>query len=144
MFSKITRNVSLIAAVVGLIDSIYLTWLKVGKDEIICIGGCDVVNASKYSEIFGIPIAIFGALSYIAILGVVLFWDRWEFLSNYASYLFFGVTLVGVLYSAYLTYLELAVIHAICPFCVVSAVVMVILFIISIVELKQEFAMEDW
>ena len=143
MSSKFTRNLSLVTALIGLIDSLYLTWLKVGKDEIICIGGCDVVNASKYSEIFGIPIAIFGALSYIAILGVILFWDRWNLIANMASYLFFGITLVGVLYSAYLTYLELAVIHAICPFCVVSAVVMLILFFISIVELKQEFAMED-
>ena len=33
----------------------------------------------------------------------------------------FGVSLAGALYSAYLTYLELFVIDAICPWCVSSA-----------------------
>ena len=143
MSTKAIRNISVISAIIGLIDSVYLTWLKLGSDEIICIGGCDVVNASKYSEIFGIPIAIFGALSYLVILGIVLLRDRWGLLAEHGSNLLFGITLVGVLYSAYLTYLEVAVIHAICPFCVVSAVVMVVLFAVSIIELMKDFSAED-
>lgn len=42
--------------------------------------------------------------------------------------------MVGVLYSAYLTYLELFVIHEICPWCVASALVMVALFVLAIVD----------
>ena len=49
----------------------------------------------------------------------------------------FGFSLIGVLYSGYLTYLELAVIHAICQYCVISAVVMVLIFIISIIKLNS-------
>ena len=45
------------------------------------------------------------------------------------------VTLIGVVFSAYLTYLEIFVIHAICPWCVASAVVMTILFVLAIVDL---------
>ena len=48
---------------------------------------------------------------------------------------FFLVTLIGVVFSAYLTYLEIFVIHAICPWCVASAVVMTILFVLAIVDL---------
>ena len=82
MSTKSIRTISVISAVIGFIDSVYLVWLKLGNDEIICIGGCDVVNASKYSEIFGIPIAIFGALSYLVILGIILLRDRWELLAE--------------------------------------------------------------
>ena len=59
MQNKVTRNVSIIAAIFGLVDAGYLVWLKYGNDDILCVGGCDVVNSSKYSEVFGIPIAIF-------------------------------------------------------------------------------------
>jgi uncharacterized membrane protein len=55
----------------------------------------------------------------------------------------FGLALIGVLYSAYLTYLELAVIHAICPYCVVSAVVLTILLIISSFRLVKYEPYED-
>ncbi|MEJ2149476.1 MAG: vitamin K epoxide reductase family protein, partial [Chloroflexota bacterium] len=49
----------------------------------------------------------------------------------------FGLTLVGTLYSAYLTYLELFVIFAICPYCVTSAVIMVALFGLALYRLLQ-------
>ena len=50
----------------------------------------------------------------------------------------FGMTLIGVLYSAYLTYIEVAVIYAICPFCVVSAIMMVILFVIVLIDMFSD------
>jgi uncharacterized membrane protein len=40
-------------------------------------------------------------------------------------YLGFLFALVGTLFSAYLTYLEIFVIHAICQWCVASAAIMV-------------------
>ena len=52
-----------------------------------------------------------------------------------AFVLIFGISLVGVLYSAYLTYIEIAVIYAICPFCVISAIVLLGIFTISTVRL---------
>jgi hypothetical protein len=47
----------------------------------------------------------------------------------------FGLGLVGVIYSAYLTYLEIAVIHAICPYCVASAVLITGVLLVSIARL---------
>jgi uncharacterized membrane protein len=41
-----------------------------------------------------------------------------------------------VLYSLYLTYIELFVLRAVCPFCVLSAVVMGVLFVLSIARLR--------
>ncbi len=128
----------MVLAAVGLIDSIYLTIAKLLHSQAMCIqglGDCWTVNNSPYSQIGGIPVAIFGACSYLAILVLLSLQNRSGFWQSNSSLLVFGITLFGVLYSAYLTYIEVAVLKAICPFCVLSATVMGILFIGSLISL---------
>jgi uncharacterized membrane protein len=60
---------------------------------------------------------------------------REGFWQEYSPLIVFGITLAGLIYSAYLTYLEIAVIKAICPFCVISAIVMAGLFVLSSMRL---------
>ncbi len=137
---RLWTRVAWLTAVIGLLDSIYLTILKLSNNKSLCIqgvGDCWSVNTSIYSEIFGIPIAILGAGAYGFIL--ILLWaeHRTLLIHPYAGFILFGVTLIGIIYSAYLTYLEIAVIKAICPFCVVSAVAMLILFIYSVKRLVE-------
>ena len=48
-------------------------------------------------------------------------------------------TVVGVLFSAWLTYLELAVIHAICIWCVTSAVIVTVILVVSVFDLKDNY-----
>jgi uncharacterized membrane protein len=130
----------LIVTLIGLVDSTYLLWIKIANDKAYClqgVGDCWTVNTSKYSSVFGIPVSIFGMIGYTLILLVFLFQDRHEFLQKNAETILFGITLAGMLYSAYLTYIELFVIYAICPFCVISAVAMVILFVLSIYRLVK-------
>lgn len=128
--------------VVGLLDSAYLTWIKLANKQAYCagIGQCDVVNSSQYAEIFGFPIALLGIGSYLALLVLYLLENRSRFWQENSPIFVFGITLIGVLYSAYLTYIEVAVLHAVCPYCVGSAIVMVILFSLSIVKLRQQLA----
>ncbi|MGH2628636.1 MAG: vitamin K epoxide reductase family protein, partial [Anaerolineales bacterium] len=61
-------------AAVGLADSVYLTWLKLADATAACagIGDCDLVNNSRFASVGGIPIALLGALSYAAILGLLV------------------------------------------------------------------------
>lgn len=130
---------SLILAFLGVLDTTYLTWLKLTHNEAFCLGGigdCATVNSSPYSELVGIPIALFGLLTYLIILALLGWveprggdWVQW------ARYGVFGLTFFGTLYSAYLTYLELAVIHAVCPFCVLSALLLLFLLILAIIRL---------
>ncbi|NPA26359.1 MAG: vitamin K epoxide reductase family protein [Chloroflexi bacterium] len=131
------RRLMIGLALLGLLDASYLTWLKFAHAT--CgVGGCDVVNSSPYAELFGIPIALFGALTY----GVILFllWieprlaQTW---AEYARYAVFGITFFGVVYSAYLTYVEIAIIQAICPFCVVSAVTLLFLWVLAMIRVLQ-------
>jgi uncharacterized membrane protein len=128
-------------SLIGLIDSTYLFWIKISDSEAACFGGCDTVNSSPYSQIWGIPIALFGAGAYLIICFLLIYDSKIPLLSSYGSSIFLGITLIGVIYSAYLTFLEIAVIHAICPYCVISAVLMLLLFLISLLRLKQEFDM---
>ncbi len=133
---------SVVLGVVGLVDALYLTWLKVSGNEALCLGfgECDVVNSSPYAEIYGIPIALVGAMAYAVILGLLV----WEVRSRaphhglWARYGVFMLTLAGTLYSAYLTYIEVAVLEAICPFCVISAVVLVLLWVLALLRLLHE------
>ena len=123
-------------SVIGIIDSLYLLYIKFSNEGQVCTGGCEIVNTSIYSEIFDIPIAIFGALGYLFILLVILLNNNIEFVKENSVITIFGFSFIGVLYSTYLTYLEIYVIDAICEYCVISAVVMTLIFILSIFRLN--------
>ncbi len=139
------RWTSLVLGAIGLLDAGYLTWIKLTNTVAIAckgIGDCATVNTSKYAEMWGIPIAIFGAATYLVILLLLLLEGRWTHDSYPYRLGIFGVTLVGTLYSAYLSYVEVAILRAICPYCVVSAVVMAALFVISVIRLRAEVGRE--
>src|SRR5574340_136648 len=134
------RKIAIAAATLGIIDSIYLWIIKITNNKALCIqgvGDCWSVNTSIYSEVFGIPISVLGLLMYIAILVLWIMLPKNPFFQRNAPILTFGLTLLGVIFSAYLTYLEIAVIKAICQFCVISAILVVILFIVSLIQLFQ-------
>lgn len=131
-------RLQLILVIAGIGIAGYLTYVKLFAIEPYCagVGNCEAVQTSPYAELLGVPVAIWGLLTYLALLALVLVKrSDWRDLGHPAGMAIFLVTLVGVIFSAYLTYLEVAVIHAICPWCVASAVVMVALFILSIIEM---------
>ncbi len=132
--------ISIALAGLGFVDSIYLTWVKIANRYALCgpIGDCEAVNSSQYSEIYGIPIALLGAGAYLAIIMLLWLETRGEFWIEYAPMLVFGISLTGVIYSAYLTYIEVAVLKAICPYCVVSAIILVLLLLLSILRLTAD------
>jgi uncharacterized membrane protein len=130
------RMISIVLSLIGALDSAYLTWVKITHQEAFCGGSgeCATVANSPYSEIFGIPIAILGLGAYLVIIGLHILESRSKLWLQNAPLLIFGMTLAGTIYSAYLTYLEIWVIYAICPYCVLSAVVMTLLMIIALIR----------
>ncbi len=128
------RNLIAGLSVIGIIDSLYLLYIKISNEGQVCTGGCEEVNSSIYSEIFGIPIAIYGALGYLFILLVIYLSGKNKYVKENSVIVIFGFSFIGVLYSAYLTYIELFVLGAICQYCVISAVVMTFIFILSIIR----------
>ena len=138
MTKKLTW-VSLILTVLGVLDSAYLLIYKISNNNAMCLGSgdCSTVNASRYSEINGIPVSLLGLFAYLAILILLILEIRILFSSDNSNLFVFGISLVGVLFSVYLTYIEFFVIHAVCPFCIISAIVIVLIFIISIIKLVK-------
>jgi uncharacterized membrane protein len=109
----------------------YLTWVHYTGLEPYCVGGggaCERVQASPYAELAGVPVALIGLAGYLAVLASLGLRDR-----SVTAFL----ALVGAGFSAYLTYLELAVIDAICQWCVASAVVMCALALTATVRMVR-------
>lgn len=124
-------------AFLGLGSSAYLLYEHYVA-PIVCIGqGCRVVDESIYSEIFGVPISVLGLMVYLAILGLSLARLRARNpIDGYLALAIYGLALSGTTFSAYLTYLEAAVIHAFCTWCVISAVIITVLLILAVLEVR--------
>jgi len=130
-----------VLAVAGLGVSSYLTYTHFAEATIVCggLGNCNLVNNSEYAELAGIPVALLGALNYLTLIGLALVWLWWR-PSGLAWPLmaFWGLSLFGTLYSAYLTYVEVFVLEAICVYCVASASIILACLVISTGWLVRE------
>ena len=126
----------------GLGVSLYLMWGYTAPDATLACGnshGCETVKNSVYANLVGIPLPTLGLVTYLSLLVRLLAQNqsvvRDKGWSAFIALAIFGLSLIGVLYSAYLTYLELFVIYAICRWCVASALIMVAIFLLSIFNL---------
>lgn len=125
-------------AILGFLDALYLLIIKLTNNKGLClegIGDCWTVNLSKYSEIAGVPISILGMGAYLAVIVLLFLETKGSFWKNNSPILIFGLMLAGTLYSAYLTYIEIYVLKAICPFCVISALTTLSLLGVAIARL---------
>jgi len=137
---KWSRKIMLVLTVVGLLVAIYMTIYKWTNNNSMCLGSgdCSTVNASPYSEIYGIPVALVGVGGYAAILFLLLIESRNDFVRQNGTLFVFGLSLTGFIFTVYLVYVEFAVLNAVCPFCLTSQIVMTIIFILSIIRLIRQ------
>lgn len=133
-------RVSVALVILGLLVSIYMTIYKVTSNDSMCLGSgdCSTVNASKYSEVNGIPVAALGVFGYAAILALHFFEKRSRFFKQNSTLMIFGLALTGFIFTVWLVYIEIVLIKAICPFCVTSQVAMTIIFIIAVTRLIRQ------
>lgn len=126
-------------AILGLLVAGYLAYVYLADVEALCsnVGGCDAVKNSRYAEVAGIPVPILGMAGYGAILLLLLIERTGVTFAEQSPILVFGLSLLGTLYSAYLTYLEIAVIKAICPYCVASAIIMTVILGVAVYRLVR-------
>ena len=122
----------------GVVLATYLSLYKLGViSELTCaVGSCETVQLSRWATFLGLPVAVWGIGAYLAVLGIALVGLQPAFVgSRVISWLLVGLNAWNVLFSGWLTYLELFVINAICMWCVVSAVLILIIFALSLVDL---------
>jgi uncharacterized membrane protein len=137
---KRLSQLAIALTVIGLLVSFYMTIYKITSDERMCVGSkdCSVVNASRYSEVYGIPVAVIGVVGYAAILAVLLLERKIGFLEQNGSMAFFGLSLTGFLFTLYLIFVEVALIKAYCPFCITSQVAMTLIFFLSVIRVVRQ------
>ena len=127
-------------ALAGIFISTYLTLYKLGViGELTCsIGSCETVNTSRWSVFLGLPVAAWGLLFYIDVFVIALVGTMPRFENEQLiSVVLAAEAVIGVLFSAWLTYLELAVIHAICVWCVTSAAIVAAIALVGIADLRE-------
>ena len=134
------RMLVALVALAGVFVALYLTLYKLGYiGTLACaVGSCEKVQTSKWATFLGFPVGAWGVGYYVAVLGMALAGLTPRFTDSPSlSRLLVGVTAIGLLFSIWLTYLELFVIDAICQWCVVSAILATALFVLSWLDLRE-------
>ncbi len=124
-----------VLSIVGLGVALYLTYVETTNTQAVCgpVGDCNEVQASPFAKLFGVlPVGLLGALGYVGILGAgaINRFGRGT-LARLAPMALFGMALFGVVFSIYLTYLELYIIKAVCIWCLTSATIMALMLVLS-------------
>jgi uncharacterized membrane protein len=123
-----TRAAMAVVAAAGLAIAAYLTVVHYGGGEPVCAvaHGCATVQQSAYAELAGIPVAVLGLAGYAAILAsLVRDGEAWRTATAFLA-------LAGFAFSAWLTYVEVVRLDAICIWCVGSAICMTLLATLSV------------
>lgn len=137
----------LLLSVVGAGIAGYLTYVHYDESVLVCTagGGCHTVQQSEYATIGPIPIALLGLGMFLALAALsVARILNWSMISaDMATMIAWGMTLSALLYYAYLVYIELFVLEAICQWCVATTVITVAIFAIESYRLRDAMAISE-
>ena len=129
-------------AVAGMLVTAYLTY-SAWQNELVAGcdlgGGCDIVLSSRWSTLFGMPIAFWGFLTYALLAAVA-----WNKQTESQWKLAFFISSVGLLYSLYLTAIALFVLRATCPYCLTSLALMTAIFVVVLFQRPIRLANFSW
>lgn len=121
-----TKSVILIASALGMLISAYSTYSHYDSAtdtfcDINTALSCTTVNKSIYSEIGGIPVALIGLYGYglIILLALKRVHAKW----------LLATSILGLVFSLYLTWIEFFALRTICILCVASQLLILIITI---------------
>lgn len=116
----------------GLAVASYLSAVALSGELPYCgpLHGCETVAQSPYSRIAGVPVAVFGVVLSISLLMLAIAWIRSGRLALLGAH--YGLSLVGVVFEVYFTYLEVAVIGAVCVWCATYGLSLVARFVVAL------------
>jgi uncharacterized membrane protein len=120
-------------AVAGAGIAAYLAVVHYAHVAPVCsTGGCETVQHSSYAELAGVPVAVLGLVTYVAL--AVLAFVR----GATAAFAALVVSLVGVAFSGYLLWAQLGPIGAICQWCLANDVIITVIAGLSVARLMTE------
>lgn len=129
-----------LVSLAGIFVGVYLTLYKFGViGSLVCnVGSCEKVQSSKYSVFLGLPVATWGIGFYLLMLVLSLASLQERFAeSRRLSLAMLLVTAWGVVFTAWLNYLEAFVINAWCEWCLGSAAMVLVLFILALLDWRE-------
>lgn len=129
-----------VVSLLGLFLGAYLSLYKFGViGELACnVGSCERVQTSRWSVFLGLPVATWGVGFYLLMLVLSFASLQERFVESRGLSLAMMVLAGwGVLFTAWLNYLEAFVIHAWCEWCIGSATIVVILFALSVLDWRE-------
>ena len=129
-----------VLSLAGVFLSTYLYLYKTGRiGTLACgTGSCEFVQFSSWSSFLGLDVSLIGIAGYLSLFGLSLGTLRWPAGERgWPSLTLLLFTLGGVLFTAYLTSIELFVLHAICRWCVGSAVIISLLFVAALLDWRR-------
>jgi uncharacterized membrane protein len=116
----------------GLLIALYLSSVELAGALPYCgpLHGCEEVALSQYSRIGGIPVAVFGVCLSLILLTLALAWWRTGDRRLLAAH--YGLSLAGVIFELYFTWLELFVIGAVCVWCATYGLTLLARFLVAL------------
>jgi uncharacterized membrane protein len=117
---------------VGLGIASYLSSVELRGEVPNCgpLHGCEQVALSQYSRIGGVPVAVFGVGLSLVLFCLAIAWWRTNDGRLLAAH--YGLSLLGVVFELYFTYLELFVIGAVCVWCASYGISLVARFLVAL------------
>jgi uncharacterized membrane protein len=111
-------------ALVGLGIATYLTVVHYAGGQPVCAvaHGCATVQASDYAKLAGVPVALLVSLARDG--------EAWRTAAAFLS-------LAGLAFSGWLTYVEVGILNAICIWCVGSAICMALLTVLTVARMLR-------
>lgn len=135
MASKAIKYILIILSAIGFLDALFLSYTHFKGIIPPCTTGfqCDVVTTSKYSVLFGVPLAYLGLAFYLTLfIGAIYYLEKdagLRFLRSFSG--------LGFLASIYFIYLQGWVINAWCLYCLLSALFTSLFHLLCHVENKR-------
>jgi uncharacterized membrane protein len=117
---------------IGLTVATYLAVVELGNGTPYCgvLHGCEQVAESSYARMFGVPVAVFGVGLSISLLFLALAWWRRGGVQLLLSH--YALSLVGVIFEIRFTYIQVAVLGAVCVWCATYGLTLVVRFGIAL------------
>ena len=123
-----------LAVTAGLAGAIaaYLVVVHYRADALVCAtSGCETVQRSRYAELLGIPVAVFGLVTYVLLFASSL--TR----RPAAVVVGAGLAITALVFAQYLAYVQVAVLHAICMWCVTADSLTTLIAVAAILRLVR-------
>ena len=136
----LSRMLVSVLSLVGFFVALYLWAHNAGlTGPIVCgVGDCATVQSSVYAKIGPVPVSAIGVGGYTALFLLSLAGLQPQLRESRAiAALLLAGSAFGVAFSAYLTYLEAAVIEAWCQYCVASAIIITLIFFTTLPEIGR-------